>query len=109
MWEVGVDLVIRLFCEKGKMDEALVLIEEMSLIDLYPDMVIFFTMVKGICDLGRIQDANRLFKIVNQQGLPPNVVAYSALLDGVCKVGDLERGLELLDEMEKNVGAVLQL
>ncbi|XP_023746744.1 pentatricopeptide repeat-containing protein At5g47360 [Lactuca sativa] len=99
------NLVIRLFCEKGKMDEALMLMEEMSLIDLYPDMVTFVTMIKGFCDLGRIQDADKLFKIVNQQGLPPNVVAYSALLDGVCKVGDLERGLELLDEMEKKCGS----
>lgn len=98
------NLVIRLFCEKSKMDEALMLMEEMSSINLHPDMVTFVTMVKGFCDLGRIQDASKLFKIVNQQGLSPNVVAYSTLLDGVCKHGDLEKGLELLLEMENKQG-----
>ncbi|KAL4584361.1 hypothetical protein LXL04_008961 [Taraxacum kok-saghyz] len=99
------NLVIRVFCEKGKMDEALMLMQEMSLSNLYPDMVTFITMVKSFCDLGRIQDASKLFKIVKQQGCSLNVIAYSTLLDGICKVGDLEKGLNLLDEMNKKGGS----
>ena len=34
----------------------------------------------------------------------PNAVVYSTLLDGVCRRGSMERALELLGEMEKEVG-----
>ncbi|KAM3731367.1 hypothetical protein ACB098_12G158000 [Castanea mollissima] len=98
------NVVIRLFCEKGDMDMAEELMNEMGLGDLYPDMITHVAMIKGFCNVGRLEDACGLVKFMRGHGCVPNAVVYSTLLDGVCRCGSMERALELLGEMEKEGG-----
>nr|POE62026.1 pentatricopeptide repeat-containing protein [Quercus suber] len=98
------NVVIRLFCEKGDMDMAEELMNEMGLSDLYPDMITHVAMIKGFCNVGRLEDACGLVKLMRGHGCVPNAVVYSTLLDGVCRCGSMERALELLGEMEKEGG-----
>ena len=98
------NVVVRLFCEKGEMDMAEELMNEMGLSDLYPDMITYVAMIKGFCNVGRLEDACGLVKFMRGHGCMPNVVVYSTLLDRVCKCGSMGRALELLGEMEKEGG-----
>nr|POF19121.1 pentatricopeptide repeat-containing protein [Quercus suber] len=98
------NVVIKLFCEKGDMDMAEELMNEMGLSDLYPDMITHVAMIKGFCNVGRLEDACGLVKFMRGHGCVPNAVVYSTLLDGVCRCGSMERALELLGEMEKEGG-----
>lgn len=98
------NVVIRLFCDKGDMDMAQGLVNEMGLVELYPDLITYMVMIKGFCNVGLLDDACRLSKAMKGHGCLPNAVVYSALLDGFCRCDDMERGLELLTEMEKEGG-----
>ena len=98
------NVVIRLFCEKGDMDMAEELMNEMGLSDLYPDMITHVAMIKGFSNVGRLENACGLVKLMRGHGCVPNAVVYSTLLDGVCRFGSMERALELLGEMEKEGG-----
>ena len=95
------NVVISLFCEKGDMAMAEELMNEMGLSDIYPDMISYVTIIKGFCNVGRLEDACGLVKFMRGLGCVPNSVVYSILLD---ERGSMERALELLGEMEKEVG-----
>ena len=90
---------IRLLCEKGDMDLAVGLIKDIGLIDLYPILPIYITMIKGFYNVGRLDDACKLFKVMKGHGCSPNTVVYSVILDGVCRFGSLEKALKLLAEI----------
>ncbi|KAL3844409.1 hypothetical protein ACJIZ3_001812 [Penstemon smallii] len=98
---VSYNVVIRLFLDKGELDEAIGLMREMGLIDLYPDMVTYVSVLKGLCDVGRLEDAFGLIKVMKGHNCIPNAVIYSTLLDGICRHGTLERGMEFLGELER--------
>ncbi|KAK4490852.1 hypothetical protein RD792_001567 [Penstemon davidsonii] len=98
---VSYNVVIRLFLDKGELDEAIGLMREMGLIDLYPDMVTYVSVLKGLCDVGRLEDAFGLIKVMKGHNCVPNAVIYSTLLDGICRYGTLERGMEFLGELER--------
>lgn len=98
---VAFNAVIRLFCEKPDMDTAGGLMKEMGLVGIYPNMITYVAMINGFCIADRLDDAWRLFGLMKEDGCYPNAVPYSALLDGICRFGSVERGLELLGEMEK--------
>ncbi|KAB2036882.1 hypothetical protein ES319_D03G033300v1 [Gossypium barbadense] len=86
------------------MDMAHKLMKEIGLIDLYPDMMTYFAMIKGFCNAGRLEEACELFQAMKGQGFSPNAVTYSVLLEGICKYRSTEKALELLGEMEKAGG-----
>ncbi|CAM8877702.1 unnamed protein product [Rhodiola kirilowii] len=98
------NVVIKLFCEVGRIDEVEKLVEEMESVGICPDMITYSLMVKAYCGAERIEDACGLFKVMKQRGCLPNVAAYSQLLDKLCKSGSLERALELLEAMEREDG-----
>ncbi|KAL3499651.1 hypothetical protein ACH5RR_038744 [Cinchona calisaya] len=58
------NVVICLFCEKGEVDEAIELMGEMGLIDLYPDMIAYVRLIKRLSDVGRMEEACRLVKVM---------------------------------------------
>nr|POF27275.1 pentatricopeptide repeat-containing protein [Quercus suber] len=95
------NVVISLFCEKGGMAMAEELMNEMGLSDIYPDMILYVTMMKGFYNVGRLEDACGLVKFMRGLGCVRNLVVYSTLL---YERGSMERALELLGEMEKEVG-----
>ncbi|KAM3322107.1 pentatricopeptide repeat-containing protein [Capsicum chacoense] len=101
---IAYNVVIRLLCEKGEIDEAMGLMSEMEVSDLYPDVITYVVMIKGLSEVGRLEEACGLTKAMRGHGCMPNTVAYSALLHGICRFGNLERALELLREMEKDGG-----
>ncbi|GAV68204.1 PPR domain-containing protein/PPR_2 domain-containing protein [Cephalotus follicularis] len=98
------NVVIRLFSEKGDMDTAQKLMEEIGLIHLSPDIVTYVWMLKGFCNAGRLEEACGLFKAMRGHGCVPNIVVYSILLDGVCRYGSKETALGMLGELEKETG-----
>ncbi|KAK2997169.1 hypothetical protein RJ639_025632 [Escallonia herrerae] len=101
---VSYNVVIRLFCEKGDMDEAARLLGEMGLVDLHPDMITYVVMAKGFCDVGRLKDACELFgsseraleflgELESEGGdYGPNVVTYASVIQSFCEKGTLLRG-----------------
>ncbi|KAJ4848272.1 hypothetical protein Tsubulata_040911 [Turnera subulata] len=95
---------IELFSDSGDMDTAKKLLEEMGLIELYPNMVTYISMIKGFCDVGRLEEACELLKAMRAQGCMPNLVAYSTLLAGFCRFGSIDKAMELLEQMEKEGG-----
>ncbi|KAI5654329.1 hypothetical protein M9H77_31516 [Catharanthus roseus] len=99
------NVVIRLFSQEGKMDEARGLMREMDLIDLYLDMITYISVINGLCDVGRLEDACGLIKTMKGHGFLPNAIVYSAILDGIGKSGRLENSLDMLAEMEKESGS----
>ncbi|KAK5838965.1 hypothetical protein PVK06_007715 [Gossypium arboreum] len=62
---IAYNVVIRLLCEKGDMDMAHKLMIKIGLIDLYPDMMTYFAMIKGFCNAGRLEEACELFQAMN--------------------------------------------
>ncbi|XP_068666350.1 pentatricopeptide repeat-containing protein At5g47360-like [Aristolochia californica] len=77
------------------MDTAVNLMEEMAVMGLYPDLITYVGMIKGLCAFERLEEARRLFDEMSCRGYFPNNVVYSALIDGACHAGNLDMAMEL--------------
>ncbi|KAK5843504.1 hypothetical protein PVK06_005961 [Gossypium arboreum] len=102
------NLVIRLLCEKGDMDMAHKLMKEIGLIDLYPDMMTYFAMIKGflllegICKYRSTEKALELLGEMEKAGgnCSPNVITYTSVIKSFCEKGQTIEALRILDRME---------
>ncbi|PKI79510.1 hypothetical protein CRG98_000141 [Punica granatum] len=130
---VSYNVVIRLFCQKGDMATAGMLMREMGLgkleeaerrfirmlsCKMRPDGMTCNMIIRELCSTGRPFDAFMLFREIEKAGCSAFIGsnAFSELLMGLAKLnhkeeaatlarsGSLERGLELLTEMEKGGG-----
>ncbi|KAJ6701192.1 PPR CONTAINING PLANT-LIKE PROTEIN [Salix koriyanagi] len=93
------NLVIRSLCEKGDMDMAKQLMGEMGLIDLYPDMITYVSMIKGF---GIVEKAFELLAEMEKEGegCRPNVITYTSVIQSFCEQGRAKDALSVLELME---------
>ncbi|PHU04180.1 hypothetical protein BC332_25002 [Capsicum chinense] len=78
--------IMHSLCARGRVDEALSLLERMEKEDVEADAVVFNTLIFGLRKVGRVDEAIEMFKKVMVKGCDPNPGTYQemlyALLDG---------------------------
>ncbi|KAG5375230.1 hypothetical protein IGI04_039826 [Brassica rapa subsp. trilocularis] len=118
------------FVKEGKLKEAKELYNEMIARGIDPDTITYNSLIYGLCNEKRLTEANQMMdlmvskgcdpsivtysifingyckaKLVDDEmvsiGVPPSVMTYDILLDGLCDNGELDKALEILDQMRK--------
>ncbi|KAH1098093.1 hypothetical protein J1N35_015014 [Gossypium stocksii] len=101
------------------MDMAHKLMIEIGLIDLCPDMMTYFAMIKGFCNAGRLEEACQLFqamkgstrkalellRVMEKAGrncspkCVPNCIIVITLITGLCVEGLVKEACKLIDRV----------
>ncbi|ESW04026.1 hypothetical protein PHAVU_011G061000 [Phaseolus vulgaris] len=113
--------LITALCRLGKVDDALVVWEELNASVHQPDRFTYTNLIHACCGTFRMGDATRVFNHMQSHGFRPDTLVYNSLLDGhfkatkvveacqlfekmvqegLCKEGQLEEALQLVEEME---------
>ncbi|KAJ8541249.1 hypothetical protein K7X08_002065 [Anisodus acutangulus] len=96
------NVVIRLLCDKGDMDDAMFLMREMDLTDLRPDMITYVAMIKGLskglCKDGHVDEAHKVIDRVAESGIPYDT-CYSFLVLSLFLIGKLKEAEMLFRRM----------
>ncbi|KHN45235.1 Putative pentatricopeptide repeat-containing protein [Glycine soja] len=111
--------------DAGDLLEAMWLRLEMERCGIFPDVVTYNILIKGLCDIFRLEEAMGLMEKMDEvevlansviqcgnvraamglytemviKGIVPDVVTYTALIDGHCKVGNTKEAFRLHKEM----------
>lgn len=94
--------LIRGYCMKQEVDEAFVVLEEMSSRGIVPNMVTYNTLIKGLCEarkLDKMKDV--LERMKGNGGFSPDTFTFNTIIHSHCCAGNLDEALKVFESMEK--------
>ncbi|KAK6792274.1 hypothetical protein RDI58_011355 [Solanum bulbocastanum] len=92
------------YCKKGRLGDALKLLEEMDRVNCLPTVETITTLIHGAGIARNISKAKELFNELFKRNLQPDTGAFNALLSSLIKSRDVKSAAVLMDEMvEKNI------
>ncbi|KAL2985977.1 hypothetical protein AAZX31_12G181100 [Glycine max] len=94
--------LIRGYCMKQEVEEALVVLEEMTSRGLKPNMITYNTLVKGLCEahkLDKMKDV--LERMKSDGGFSPDTFTFNTIIHLHCCAGNLDEALKVFESMKK--------
>ncbi|KAK5843448.1 hypothetical protein PVK06_005905 [Gossypium arboreum] len=102
------NILINCFCQLGGIDFGFSVLVKILKLSVKPDVVTFYTLIKGLCKRSKIsqakcllKEANDLFFEMRKQGIKPNVITYTTLIDALYKKGVVSKAKDILGTMKK--------
>ncbi|KAL4184114.1 hypothetical protein AMTRI_Chr11g158400 [Amborella trichopoda] len=96
------ELVIGLYFEQGRIDEAMESFAKMVETGLRPNVTMYNNMLDRFMKVSRIDEAESIYRQMRERELKPDGMSYEILLMGLCEGGRLDNCLGLLGEMTRN-------
>ncbi|KAL0459126.1 UNVERIFIED_CONTAM: hypothetical protein Slati_0539800 [Sesamum latifolium] len=88
--------------DRGQVEEAIGLLEEMKMKGLEPDGIVYGTLINGLCSNGDVNRAKEFWKEILNKGISPDRITYSCLMRGLCQKGQLKEAKFLFNDMIKS-------
>ena len=90
------------FCEEGKLQEALKILDRMKLQGMKPDAGLYGKVISSVCNICKFQEAANFLDEMVLGGVSPNRLTWSlhvrihnAVVQGLCSSGDSNRACHL--------------
>ncbi|XP_047338036.1 pentatricopeptide repeat-containing protein At5g46100 [Impatiens glandulifera] len=98
---VSLNVLIKALCkDRGTMEAALQVFNEMPIRGFNPDSYTYGTLINALCKYGNVIEAKKLFKEMDSKGCSPSVVTYTSLINGLSQSDNPNESIELLEEMK---------
>lgn len=94
--------LIHEYCMKQEVEEALVVLEEMTSRGLKPNMITYNTLVKGLCEahkLDKMKDV--LERMKSDGGFSLDTFTFNTIIHLHCCAGNLDEALKVFESMKK--------
>lgn len=94
--------LIRGYCMKQDVDEALVVLEEMSSRGIEPNMITYNTLIKGLCEaqkLDKVKDV--LERMKGDGGFSPDTFTFNTIIHSHCCAGNFDEAWNVFERMKK--------
>ncbi|XP_074268237.1 pentatricopeptide repeat-containing protein At1g79540-like [Silene latifolia] len=95
-------IMIRGFCEVGRVKGACRLFLEMTDKGVVPDTQCYNVLIKGFCDAGLLEEARSLKLEISQTDCFPDTHTNTILICGMCRNGLVREARQIFEEMEKH-------
>nr|KYP75608.1 hypothetical protein KK1_019799 [Cajanus cajan] len=94
--------LIRGYCMKQEVDEALVVLEEMSSRGVEVNMVTYNTLIKGLCEAGKLDKMKDVLERMKEDGgFSPDTFTFNTIIHSHCCAGNLDEALKVFENMKK--------
>ncbi|XP_014502411.1 pentatricopeptide repeat-containing protein At1g02060, chloroplastic isoform X2 [Vigna radiata var. radiata] len=94
--------LIRGYCMKQEVDEALVVLEEMSGRGIEPNMVTYNTLIKGLCEVHKLDKMKDVLELMKDNGgFSPDTFTFNTIIHSHCCAGNLDEALKVFESMKK--------
>lgn len=97
---VSYNTVIKAFCEKGSLDSAVSVLDEMEKKGLKPDAISFNTLLNAFYGSDRFADGDRIWDLMEKKFVVPDIRSYNAKLLGLAYNGKVNEAVDLIGEMK---------
>ncbi|XP_047332625.1 pentatricopeptide repeat-containing protein At4g01570 [Impatiens glandulifera] len=91
--------LIHALCLSRKVEDAIIVWEELKESGHEPDNYTYRTLIQGCCKSYRIEDASKIFSEMHNNGLRPDTVIYNSLLDGLFKAKRVTDACDVFEKM----------
>ncbi|KAJ1430887.1 Tetratricopeptide-like helical domain superfamily [Sesbania bispinosa] len=94
--------LIRGYCMKQEVDEALVILEEMTHRGLKPNIITYNTLIKGLCEAHKLDKMKDILEQMKGDGrFSPDTCTFNTLIHSHCCAGNLDEALKVFENMKK--------
>ncbi|XP_062119425.1 pentatricopeptide repeat-containing protein At5g47360-like [Humulus lupulus] len=100
-------IAMNLYRQAKLEDEALLVLRKMSEFGLRADTSIYNLVIRFIYVNGDMNITVRMMKEMGLIDLCPDMITYVVMYKGFCNFGNMEKAIELLEEMEKEGGSCI--
>ncbi|CAL1386043.1 unnamed protein product [Linum trigynum] len=91
--------IVKAFCEKGCLKEALDVLLEMEKCGMTPNAFTCSTYIQGLCKYHSSDSGHQALRCFLEAKVPVDEFAYSAVIRGLCRDGNLDAAVDLQEEM----------
>nr|XP_043637051.1 pentatricopeptide repeat-containing protein At4g01570 [Erigeron canadensis] len=91
--------LIQGLCFNGKVNDALIVWEELKSSGHEPDPFTYRIIIQGCCKCYRMNDGVKIFGEMQHNGFQPDTIVYNSMLDGFLKSRKLMEACELFEKM----------
>lgn len=91
--------LIRVLFAVGKVNDAMIVWEELKSSGHEPDEFSYRTVIQGCCKSYRIEDAAGVFREMELNGFRPDTIVYNSLMDGLLKARKVADACQMFEKM----------
>ncbi|WJX75386.1 hypothetical protein P8452_58923 [Trifolium repens] len=91
--------VLSVLCKVGKINDALIVWDELKGCGYEPDEFTYTILVRGCCRTCRMDEALRIFNEMKDNGFRPGVLVYNCVLDGLFKAAKVNEACQMFEKM----------
>ncbi|XP_045798288.1 pentatricopeptide repeat-containing protein At4g01570 [Trifolium pratense] len=91
--------VLSVLCKVGKINDALIVWDELKGCGYEPDEFTYTILVRGCCKTCRMDEALRIFNEMKDNGFRPGVLVYNCVLDGLFKAAKVNEACQMFEKM----------
>nr|XP_010938939.1 putative pentatricopeptide repeat-containing protein At5g06400, mitochondrial [Elaeis guineensis] len=100
--ELGYSLLIKSLCRAGKVEEALILTEEMDKVGCSVDQYIYGSLVHALLRQGRLDEALDKLERMKEAGLSQTVHIHTSLIVHFCKEKQIRKAVDIFKKMRED-------
>lgn len=97
-----INRIILSFSESRQIDKALLIFNNMKILECKPDLVTFNTILDMLGRAGRVDEMFHKFATMKEEGIVPDIISYNTILNSLRKIGRFDMFEALLKEMERS-------
>ncbi|XP_065859979.1 pentatricopeptide repeat-containing protein At4g01570 [Euphorbia lathyris] len=94
--------LIRVLCLFGKVNDALIVYDELKVSGYEPDAFTYRILIQGCSKSYRMNDATRIFSEMHYNGFLPDTTVYNSFLDGMFKARKVKEACQLFERMVRD-------
>ncbi|WCJ22546.1 Tetratricopeptide repeat (TPR)-like superfamily protein [Euphorbia peplus] len=94
--------LIRVLCLFGKVNDALIVYDELKVSGHEPDAFTYRILIQGCSKSYRMNDASRIFNEMHYNGFLPDTTVYNSYLDGMFKARKVKEACLLFEKMVRD-------
>ncbi|XP_031251382.1 pentatricopeptide repeat-containing protein At1g02060, chloroplastic [Pistacia vera] len=99
---VSYTTLIRGYCMKQEIDEALLVFEEMISQGLKPSGITYNTLIKGLCEVRKFEKIREVLEGAKESGgFTPDTCTFNTVMVAHCSGGNLVEAFEMFDKMRE--------
>jgi pentatricopeptide repeat protein len=103
---LGVDMVccselVAAYLEDKQMDLVIELIDFMTSMQRFPNVVVYNTIISGLCNMGNTKEAIEVLDNMRYLGVSPNEATYNRIIGGLWINGEKMMAVKMLERMVK--------
>uniref|UniRef100_A0A7N0V7Q0 Pentatricopeptide repeat-containing protein n=1 Tax=Kalanchoe fedtschenkoi TaxID=63787 RepID=A0A7N0V7Q0_KALFE len=97
---VTYNTIVKAFCQKGSLDEALSFVDVMEKAGVEADVITFNTLMEAFCKSGRVGDTEKIEGLMEKKNIALNIRSCNSKLRGLVAEGRTADAIELFSTLE---------